>query len=202
MTFNVAQSTCRNNVKPMFLGIPKVVMPVVRLLIAIDTYHCLRFLKNTCFNCSADCISGFYSFRMNKIIFFMSFFLIYTSLFTFSIQLGLSFADRCFLIVFMIIFIFTRSLIYISPFFMFFGFSFFFAINYHARFTFVLFPKCISPVVMKLRNWFNFLASRTFSCYNSLRHGFFLIKKLCFEPLEGQPLCGSLYYTMFLEGCQ
>ncbi len=55
-------------------------------------------------------------------------------------------------------------------------------------------------IFIKLRKWFNFLALRTLFCYGLLRHGFFLIKKLCLEPLQDQFLCGSLYYTILNKG--
>ncbi len=48
---------------------------------------------------------------------------------------------------------------------------------------------------IKTINGFNFFASTTSFCYDLLRHGFFLIKKLCLEPLQDRFLCGSLYYT-------
>ena len=37
------------------------------------------------------------------------------------------------------------------------------------------------------------LAGTTSFCYSWFRHGFFLIKKLCLEPLQTQYLCGSFY---------
>jgi hypothetical protein len=55
-------------------------------------------------------------------------------------------------------------------------------------------------VLMELRNGLNFLALGTRFCYDLLRHGFFLIKRLCLEPLQTQYLCGSFNYTTFLSG--
>ncbi len=50
-----------------------------------------------------------------------------------------------------------------------------------------------SPIVIKFRNSFNLIATGASFCYDLLRHGFFLIKKSCLEPLQTQYLCGSFY---------
>ncbi len=50
-------------------------------------------------------------------------------------------------------------------------------------------------VFAKLRSWLIFLALAASFCFSYFRHGFFLFKKLCFEPLQTQYLCGSLYYN-------
>lgn len=55
-------------------------------------------------------------------------------------------------------------------------------------------------VFAEFRDFFNFLAFRASFCFNYLRHGFFLIKKLCSEPLQTQYLCGSLYYSSSFGG--
>ena len=47
--------------------------------------------------------------------------------------------------------------------------------------------------LMKINNRLNHLASPACFCYNWFRHDFFLIKKLCLEPLQGQSLCGLFY---------
>ncbi len=65
-----------------------------------------------------------------------------------------------------------------------------------ALFTYGLPAMLSSFSPMKFKQSFNFFARRTFFCYGWFRHDFFLIKKLCFEPLEGQSLCGSFYYAL------
>ena len=57
-------------------------------------------------------------------------------------------------------------------------------------------------ILAKLRSRLNFLALRALFCYDLLRHGFSLIKKLCFEPSRNQLPCGfsSLYHKS--GGCQ
>ncbi len=41
-------------------------------------------------------------------------------------------------------------------------------------------------VFIKIRKGFNFFALRTSFCFNWFRHGFFLTKKLCLEPIAAQ----------------
>jgi len=70
-----------------------------------------------------------------------------------------------------------------------------FAVNSCATFTAIRFAKWISFTCTEFGNIFDFFARVTLSCYNLFRHGFFLIKKLCLEPLQTQYLCGSFYYN-------
>ena len=64
--------------------------------------------------------------------------------------------------------------------------------------TFTVVPITIFAVgtFVKLRNGLCLLANTTAFCYGLLRHNQFLTNWLCFEPLEGQSLCGSLYYNI------
>ncbi len=55
-------------------------------------------------------------------------------------------------------------------------------------------------VLKKLTKGFNFFTSSTFLCYDWFRHGFFLIKKSCLEPLQDRFLCGSSYYMLNSAG--
>ena len=48
-------------------------------------------------------------------------------------------------------------------------------------------------IFVKIRHLLSSLAFRACFCYDWFRHGFFLSKKLCSEPLQAQYLCGSLY---------
>ncbi len=59
--------------------------------------------------------------------------------------------------------------------------------------------KCSRGVLVKFRKLFFGIALRASFCYNVLRHGFFLTKKLCLEPLQAQYLCGSFYYSLSLQ---
>ena len=52
-------------------------------------------------------------------------------------------------------------------------------------------------VFVIFRGRFYFFAMTASFCYDCLRHGFFLIKKLCLEPVARYTLAvGSLYYTI------
>ena len=75
-------------------------------------------------------------------------------------------------------------------------------ISFRTHFTLRIKSILSTLVFIELINFLELLAVPASFCYNSLRHGFFLCKKLCFEPLEGQPLCGSLYYIRTQTKCQ
>ncbi len=84
-------------------------------------------------------------------------------------------------------------------------FAFFCASVFLISYSFALFAsrmKTVFPrlVLVKCTNWLIFLAFIASFCFNWFRHGFFLIKKLCLEPLESQSLCGSLYYISLFGG--
>jgi len=99
-----------------------------------------------------------------------------------------------------------------SPCWAFLVFSAFFAISYFAFFgasvlstaqPLALFTTPLKAIFsrfifIKLAERLNVIALRALFCYNLLRHGFFLIKKLRLEPLQTQYLCGLFYYTTFL----
>lgn len=74
--------------------------------------------------------------------------------------------------------------------------------NFVASLTLTTIPISLGSILVKSRQWLNLFALRALFCYDWFRHGFFLCKKLCFEPLESQPLCGfsSLYHNS--RGCQ
>ena len=67
------------------------------------------------------------------------------------------------------------------------------AMKGYARFAIMMKSALVRFVSIKFGNRLNYLAFRTFFCYDLLRHGLFLSKRLCFEPLEGRSLCGSFY---------
>lgn len=63
-------------------------------------------------------------------------------------------------------------------------------------------PVFHCSVFMKFRDFLNFLAMTALFCYDWFRHGFFLLKKLCLEPLQAQYLYGSSYYATSRTFCQ
>lgn len=77
-----------------------------------------------------------------------------------------------------------------------------FKIYFFAIFAFALKSIFSGTIFVKLRNFFNFLAFGTSFCFNRFRHGFFLCKKLCLEPLQDQFLCGLFYINPFFNLCQ
>lgn len=49
-------------------------------------------------------------------------------------------------------------------------------------------------MIIKLRKMFDLFAFGTGFCYDLVRHNFFLIRRLCLEPIVGNaPIVGSLY---------
>ncbi len=57
-------------------------------------------------------------------------------------------------------------------------------------------------VFVKFRNWLNFFASTTVFCYDLLKHGFFLSKKLCLELITAHTVVGSFYSNRLILRCQ
>ncbi len=55
-------------------------------------------------------------------------------------------------------------------------------------------------VFVKFRKRLNLFAFRTLLCYDLLRHSFFLIKKLCLEPITAHTVVGLSYCTVFNNG--
>ena len=76
------------------------------------------------------------------------------------------------------------------------------AMNDYTRFAMMMKSVFFRFVSIKFGNRLNFLAFRTFFCYGWFRHGFLFERKLCFEPLEGQSLCGSFYCITQYKTCQ
>lgn len=71
----------------------------------------------------------------------------------------------------------------------------FYSIN-STYFAFVVSSQWTILAFMKLGKRFRLLATRTFSCYNWLRHDCFSIKQLCLEPASGHiPVSGLFYYN-------
>ena len=55
-------------------------------------------------------------------------------------------------------------------------------------------------IFVKFTNSLNFLALRASLCFNWFRHGFFLIKKLCSEPVAAHTAVGLFYNNTILKG--
>ena len=78
------------------------------------------------------------------------------------------------------------------------SFAFFcLVILFFTDFAFIAMPIFSCVVIVKFRDCFGLLATSASFCYDWFRHGFFLIKKLCLEPLQTQYLCGSFRYIAF-----
>ena len=96
-----------------------------------------------------------------------------------------------------LLFAFIRLFISFSPTLICF-FARFCAIRFSVIFSPALFATIISRA--KLRKWLNFFALRTSFCYDLLRHGFFLVKKLCLEPVAAHTAVGSSYINILNTG--
>ena len=89
--------------------------------------------------------------------------------------------------------IFFASLNYAPFYFCFFGLIMFSVIFLFTDFTVRDKTIFVSATPMKLRQRFNFFTLRTSFCYNRFRHGFFLIKKLCLEPVTKYAFVAGLF---------
>lgn len=77
-------------------------------------------------------------------------------------------------------------------------------LNRLARLAISTKPVLCAAIFGESRNRANFFARTALFWYDRLRHGFFLLKKLCLEPLQALRLCGSCYYIISAGGvkCQ
>lgn len=76
-----------------------------------------------------------------------------------------------------------------------------FSVGVGAFFTIVVMPIFIKFVFIEFRKWFDLFATSALFCYDCFRHGFFLIKKLCLEPVVRHNLTvGSFHYTIEKRG--
>lgn len=202
MRFIVAQFASRHDIHPMFFGITEMMMPILRLFIAIKALFSFCFRQISSCYCHCNSISGLYSFRMKQTVFFMSYLLCEFSRITFSIQ-GSNFSVLfSFFVCLLVLFEFIGRLIFNSPFFVLFSLSLTLLIYYCANLTFILFSQSRVFAIVKFSEGFNFFAFVTSSCFNWFRHGFFLTKKLCLEPITAHTVVGSLYYTINGRICQ
>ena len=93
-------------------------------------------------------------------------------------------------------FIWIRNTVSCATVFTIFALPVLFLVGICAIFTRIIIAITSGLAFVKFRNEFNLLAATASSCYNRFRHGFFLIKKLCLEPLQDRFLCGSLYFSV------
>lgn len=64
------------------------------------------------------------------------------------------------------------------------------------EFTVVMVSVCFTSVFVKVRNWFNLLASTASFCYDWFRHArLLLISDYCLELVAAHTVSSSFYYT-------
>ena len=155
----------RKDVEPMFGFITKIMMILFSRLKTKITLKCFNFGQFTSAYSVANCRTSLCFFRVVNTIMPRS-------------RTASSFASIRLLIMFLVSFglILLRVIII-------------------AYFTITAMTGFFRTVFVKFRKWFGFFALGTSFCYDSFRHGFFLHKKLCLEPLQTQYLCGSFYYN-------
>ncbi len=84
-----------------------------------------------------------------------------------------------------------------------FSFAFFcLVIIFFADFAFIAMSIFSCMVFVKFRDCFGLLATSASFRYDLFRHGFFLTKKLCLEPLQTHYLCGSFYNNTSQLNCE
>ena len=188
--------TNRNDIQQMFWAISFVMMVLFRLRTAVFTLQGIRTRQFAEFDGISNNILCFLQFRMNKKInfscFLTSFALIIMFLYNFtfctqSITFLFFLAFFALEVTFLCRFEFLRILS--SP------LTFF-----HTKFALVMMSIFPYLIFMKFRDRFNLFASATSFSYDSLRHGFLLIRKSCLGPVAGQaPAVGSLYNNIQRE---
>ncbi len=181
MPYFMTSSANRNNIEPMF-GFMALIMVVVLCLLSARTYHSFYQFY---FSCQNSIMYSIYCFVILRKTLFPPFVASIIGNHTFFALMIAFFSG----------FSFFAFLISTSG-----GFIFWFLVKFfYARFTVTAKAIEITFVFVELGSWMKFLASRTLFCYDCFRHGFFLIKKLCLEPLQTQYLCGSLYSTPYQQ---
>ncbi len=173
MYFDMTNATCRDDIKPMS-GRVGGMMIFLRPGSALAAKS-IRAREFTILHSVINNIMGFPLFRILLLVFCGGFMVDYSAIFGPSVSphgLSISCFALCGLLV-----LFIASL----------------AIRFVPIFS--------AAILIKFQQGFNLLALRALLRYDCLKHGFFLYKKLCFEPLQTRYLCGFLYYTSALKGC-
>ena len=170
MKFFMTKNTHGNYIKPMFSLIPLMVM----ILFCLFSTRTLKIINAKKFTCYDSIIYSIFSFAFLWIVLAVFY---RSQLFDFFTFFGLT-----------VLFLGTTAYYFAR-------FGLLVSLHYNIGATFAMRPKTIftSFLFVKFSQWFDFFASETLFCYSWFRHGFFLTKKLCFEPLESQSLCGSFY---------
>ena len=184
MTFN----TNRFNIKPMLFGVAFVVMVLLSLFPA-RTFQAIWAGQSIKSDSSINDIACFYLICINNSVSLVGFSCDIFALFTTAVSVYIR-AYQFFIVLIMTSyssFTFTAFMIY-------------FIGDFSTTFALPLETVFCTAILRKFSDWFNLLASAALFCYDCFRHGFFLIKKLCLEPLQTQYLCGLFYYTNYSGG--
>ncbi len=83
-----------------------------------------------------------------------------------------------------------------------FAFTILLLVKFLASFTLSVKSIFFTAVFTKLRERFDLFAMKALFCYDRLRHGFLLTRKLCLEPVAVHSVIGLSYYSVSLGGCQ
>lgn len=178
----VARNTCGSNIKPVFRGIPQMMVVLFCFFSkAIPTNVCTRLGQYSTIYKIRDFMMGFSFVWVEITVFYIP---CMTDLLPYF----------CLSIVFLPCFSFygTTSLscpksshLFLPP-----GLS----IETYAYFTSIFNTIFFIFAFMKFRNGFNFFARRTSFCYNLLRHSFLQYRKSCLEPTMSYTLIIGLSY--------
>ena len=170
MNIFMTKSANRNNIENILIIISLVVVIMLCLLIALRTLQGIDIRQFACLNsvCNSPvCFSKIWAFLFNSINIFKILLFAYCAI---TIFLHVLFAVFC-----SVLFSAMKSVTY-------------FAISLKAIFSMFAF--------VKFRKRLSFLADTTSFCYDLLRHGCFLNKQLCLEPVAAQTAVGSFYYKV------
>ena len=180
----MTRNTNRNYIKPTLFGIAFVVMVMLCLRRTAMAFKSIGSWQFTRINSVINGIYSFNSFRVSKFPAPISNFILFASI----IAIRGSLTFLCFAISFLsfALGLFCFISLRVSP------------MADYAVTSISTWPAVVS---MKLRNGFNLFAFSTGLCYDLLRHRFFLIKKLCLEPVSGHnPASGLFYYSISQGG--
>lgn len=174
----MTRNTNRNNVKPMLFCIAFVVMVLLRLVVATVAFFGIGSWESFVPNLIINCIFCLATFWETSLVPVSTVFCANSSFSCFGVKLPaiLTFVS------------FFVSLKISKP-------SFTFVVGFLACFTHRLESIRTGTVFVKFKNRLNLLACGTSFGYDLLRHSFFLIKKLCLEPVSGySPASGLFHY--------
>ncbi len=187
MDFLMTRNANRNNVKPVLFGVSFMVMVFLCFVITTSTFvvGCDQYLAGL--DSIAHSNSGLWP----------------QWIFSPNLNIGTAtsgFALGCFCILPVGEFSFFASAMTLFRYFTLLGLLIAAALYKSTLFALTTTSIFRTGTLVKFRGGFNLLASRALLCYDDFGHGFFLIKKLCSEPLQARYLCGSLYYTGLAGG--